>query len=412
MTLLQDKRQRTLILTTIFLLSFLLVGMFALNLLQEQRIQHLALTRTNAMVSALLEDGVPADVCARAVTGNRISSEGAALLRKLGFSANNSFSVHETQNTFLTATLLFISFTGCLQLLVLFLFVRKQESLYREAAETVTRYTGGDFSCLLPPWDNGGLSHLFNKINTMATALQAGQETEKQAKIFLKNTVSDISHQLKTPLAALSMYNEIIRDETNHPMTVQTFSEKSAASINRMEHLIKTLLKLTRLDAGGIEFHKESCPAGILVRTSIEELTTRAGREQKILSLHGEEQAPIFCDKDWTMEALENIVKNALDHTDNGGHIRISWESSPDMTRLSVTDDGSGIPEEDIHHIFKRFYRSKNARDAQGVGLGLPLAKSIMEGQGGFLTVESFPGAGTTFLLSFPGSKVSQLTKL
>ena len=175
MTLLQDKRQRTLILTTIFLLSFLLVGMFALNLLQEQRIQHLALTRTNAMVSALLEDGVPADICARAVTGNRISSEGAALLRKLGFSANNSFSVHETQNTFLTATLLFISFTGCLQLLVLFLFVRKQESLYREAAETVTRYTGGDFSRLLPPWDNGGLSHLFDKINTMATALQAGR---------------------------------------------------------------------------------------------------------------------------------------------------------------------------------------------------------------------------------------------
>ena len=103
----------------------------------------------------------------------------------------------------------------------------------------------------------------------------------------------------------------------------------------------------------------------------------------------------------WTSEAIGNIVKNALDHTQDGGIVHITWERTPAMFRILISDNGTGIAPEDIHHIFKRFYRSKHSLDTQGIGLGLPLAKSIIEGQGGVIAVQSEIGNGTTFTLSF-----------
>ena len=107
------------------------------------------------------------------------------------------------------------------------------------------------------------------------------------------------------------------------------------------------------------------------------------------------------CDPEWTKEAIGNLVKNALDHTKAGGIICISWEQTPGIFRLSVADNGCGIAEEDIHHIFKQFYRSSTSSDRQGAGLGLSLAKTILEGQGGNLSVESSPGEGSIFHMSF-----------
>ncbi len=331
-----------------------------------------------------------------------MSPAGDALLDKLGLPAEKLRTPLGYRLPSLRFSFWRIDFCRC------FLFSPETGIPLSGSGPDCHRFTGGDFSRLLPQSENGEIYHLFDKINTMATALQSGQETERQQKRFLKNTISDISHQLKTPLAALSMYHEIMREEPDNAETIRIFSEKSTEAAARMEHLIKTLLKLTRLDAGGIEFHKDFYPAGTVVRESIEALTTRAVREQKRLLLRGDEQISLYCDKDWTREAIENIVKNALDHTDPHGQIHISWERSPAMTRLTVTDDGTGIREEDIHHIFKRFYRSPDSTDTQGVGLGLPLAKSIIDGQGGFLTVESQKGTGTSFVLSFP----SKLTKL
>lgn len=109
----------------------------------------------------------------------------------------------------------------------------------------------------------------------------------------------------------------------------------------------------------------------------------------------------MFCDKYWTSEAISNIVKNALDHTGSGDNIHISWTKTPLMVRIFISDNGKGIAPEDLHHIFKRFYRSKKHLDTQGVGLGLSLAKSIIDGQNGTISVKSSLNEGTTFILSF-----------
>ena len=130
-------------------------------------------------------------------------------------------------------------------------------------------------------------------------------------------------------------------------------------------------------------------------------MTTRANNEKKEIVIDGDLEQMLYCDIEWTSEAIGNIVKNALDHTDAGGKITISWERTLAMIRIYITDNGHGIDQGDIHHIFKRFYRSKNTSDSQGIGLGLPLAKVIVEEQGGILSVQSERLQGTTFTLSF-----------
>ena len=140
----------------------------------------------------------------------------------------------------------------------------------------------------------------------------------------------------------------------------------------------------------------------------------RARKEEKQLLMEGDDSCRLFCDPEWTGEAVGNLVKNALDHTAAGGCIQVRWELSPAMLRISVEDDGEGIAPEDIHHIFKRFYRSRQsapaAADRQGIGLGLPLAKAIVEGQGGILSVQSQPGQGACFSMAFPvGEKMTEL---
>lgn len=165
--------------------------------------------------------------------------------------------------------------------------------------------------------------------------------------------------------------------------------------------LIQTLLKVTRLDAGAVLFEKQRWPVSDLASRALSQLLVRARQEQKQILLNGDENVWVNCDLQWTGEALGNLVKNALDHTDCQGHISVSWEKLPESVRIFVADDGTGIDEKDIYYIFRRFYRaSKSSKN--GVGLGLPLARSVVEGQGGTLSVQSRPGEGTTFTLTLP----------
>ena len=128
----------------------------------------------------------------------------------------------------------------------------------------------------------------------------------------------------------------------------------------------------------------------------------RAKQEQKEIVLSGADDISLFCDRDWLSEAIGNIVKNALDHTEKGDTIHIKWKALPSAVQITVKDNGCGIHPEDLHHIFKRFYRSRFSKDTQGIGLGLPLAKAIIEAHGGLIEVESELGIGTSFIMNFP----------
>lgn len=194
---------------------------------------------------------------------------------------------------------------------------------------------------------------------------------------------------------------EIIKDEPENVEAVKDFSGKSVQSPERMGQLIRSLLKMARLDTGNIIFERRRCFAAEIVEQAVSDLTERARYEGKEILMEGQSQEVLFCDLEWTIEAVANLVKNGLDHTKEGGVVRVSWNRSPAVFRLCVEDNGCGIDGEDIHHIFEQFYRSKTSGDRQGAGLGLSLAKSIVEGQGGTLSVESRTGEGSIFRINF-----------
>lgn len=387
-------------------ISVCIAGMgLLLSSIQMNLAKDIYLSRSEAIAASLLAQDVPHTVIAAALTNTEVSEEGAALLARIGVNAKTESGLlpfyAQLQRSSFTAA------AGMAILLVVALFAgtwvffSSRKRLYCQADQAVSGYLCGDYSQHLPRSGEGAIYQIFAQVEQLATMLQAKTETERQAKEFLKKSISDISHQLKTPLAALTMYQEIIADEPEHPDTVREFSAKMSVSLKRMEYLIQAMLKITRLDTGNIVFEKDCLNVAALVSQSIRELTTRAERENKQILVTGDAGQQLVCDRDWTCEAIGNIVKNALDHTDSGGTVRIHWEHTPAMLRIFITDNGSGIAPEDIHHIFKRFYRSKRSLDTQGIGLGLPLAKSIIEGQGGIIAVRSDPGTGTTFTLSF-----------
>ena len=367
--------------------------------------QSMYLEHNRAIVSSLLNQGVSKEVIANAVFAKEVSSAGIELSQNLGITRNTPGSLLPYFSQFqydFSLTIL----GGCICLTIILcagiiFFLNVRNKLYQQAEMIIDNYINNDYSCHLPQNSEGEIFRLFASIEQLATMLQSQNETEHKTKEFLKTTISDISHQLKTPLAALMMYQEIIETETENAETVKEFSQKIGAALKRMEQLILSMLKITRLDTGNILFVKQSCFIQELIENAINELTTRASHENKQIIMEGAPEQTIICDMDWTSEAIGNLVKNALDHTEAGGVIHITWKNTSTMSRILVSDNGSGIAPEDMHHIFKRFYRSKHSLNVPGVGLGLPLAKSIIEGQGGFISVQSVLHEGTTFSVSF-----------
>ena len=405
MSLLHDKYNRQYCIFIVVLIPLLFLIGLTVIYTQTAATKEMFLTHDNAIATSLLEEGVSKEVIATALMNTEADTTGNKFLTEIGLSNNTDIEnlpyVSAVKNSTLTSQFVMLFLWTLLLFLGTMLFLYRRERLYRKSENIIKDYIDGNYTVHLPQSNEGNIYQLLASVDQLATMLQAKNDTEQKTKEFLKNTISDISHQLKTPLSALMMYQEIIENEPDNPETVKEFSFKIGTALKRIEQLIQSMLKITRIDAGSIYFEKSNYSISNILNHAINELTTRADNEKKEIVIDGDLEQMLYCDIEWTGEAVGNIVKNALDHTDAGGKITISWERTPAMIRIFITDNGHGIAEEDIHHIFKRFYRSKNTSDSQGIGLGLPLAKAIVEGQGGILSVQSERLQGTTFTLSF-----------
>ena len=280
-------------------------------------------------------------------------------------------------------------------------YFKKQNQVMEQAVSQLQAYLDGDHNARIECDNEGELYRLFHSINSLAAVLNAHADNELREKEFLKNTISDISHQLKTPLAALNIYNGLLQDEDIEVSSVKEFAGLSEQELDRIEILVQSLLKITRLDAGAIVLEKNAENVADMMRDIELHFAYRARQEKKEIILSGSDHLSLFCDRDWLNEAIDNIVKNAFDHTESGATIRVAWKELPSGVQIVITDNGCGIHPEDIHHIFKRFYRSRFSKDKQGIGLGLPLAKAIVEAHNGTIEVDSELGIGTTFTMNF-----------
>ena len=277
----------------------------------------------------------------------------------------------------------------------------KQHKIIENATIEITEYISGNANAHIQCNEEGGLYRLFHEVNSLVSILNAHVENELREKKFLKNTISDISHQLKTPLAALNIYNGILQGEAENLPTIQEFTNLSEVELDRIETLVQNLLKITKLDAGTMVIEKKVENISEMMEGVRRHFAFRAKQEEKEISLTGDDAITLLCDRNWLTEAIDNIVKNALDHTKKGDFIHIEWKQFASVVQIVIKDNGCGIHPEDFHHIFKRFYRSKFSKDTQGIGLGLPLAKSIIEAHNGTVEVDSELGIGTTFNINF-----------
>lgn len=401
----RDKHTRCYCAFIIVLILFLfLIGIIVIET-QTAATKEILLTHDNAIATSLLKEGISKEIVAKALTNTETDFTGSKFLAEIGLSNRTDMQlfpyVSIVKNPMRSSLLGMLFFWTVLMVSGTMVFLYRREQLYKKSESIIKDYIDGNYTVHLPQSNEGTIYQLLSSVDQLATMLQAKNDAEIKTKEFLKSTISDISHQLKTPLAALMMYQEIIENEPDNTETVKEFSLKMGTALKRIEQLIQSMLKITRIDACSISFEKSNYSISNILNHAISELTTRANNESKEIIIDGNLEQMLYCDIEWTSEAIGNIIKNALDHIDTGGKITISWKRTPAMVRILIADNGHGIASEDIHHIFKRFYRSKNNSDSQGIGLGLPLAKAIIEGQGGILSVQSEPSQGTTFTLSF-----------
>lgn len=283
-------------------------------------------------------------------------------------------------------------------------YLKAQDLVMEEAVARIQAFLSGEWDARIDCDEEGELYRLFHEVNSLAAILNAKAQKERESRKFLQNTISDISHQLKTPLAALNIYNGIMQTEaeSGELSTIREFTSLSEQELDRIETLVQNLLKIAKFDAGSIVIEKYRENVAELMADVERQFSFRAGAEGKELIFAGSGDLFLFCDRGWLTEAVGNLVKNALDHTVSGDRVLVEWGQSAQIMRITVQDTGSGIHPEDLHHIFKRFYRSRYSKDTLGIGLGLPLAKSIVEAHDGMIEVDSRLGEGTSFVMLFP----------
>ena len=221
-------------------------------------------------------------------------------------------------------------------------------------------------------------------------------ETERD---ILAEYMSDISHQLKTPITSMMIMMDLLEDA--EPKKQQEFVQNMKVSLSKMEWLIGALLKMAKLDAKAITFTSQKVNVSELVQAIMPSIEIMLDVNNQSVII--ERDIEIYCDKRWTIEALTNIVKNAMEHSPKGGTITIDSGVNPMYEWISVTDSGKGLKKEQYAALFKRF---ENSTNENGFGIGMPLALSVMKGQNGEIDVElGGNGKGATFLLKFFKSK-------
>lgn len=271
----------------------------------------------------------------------------------------------------------------------------KRIRLIGQGAEAVVE---GRYEPIEGDKEEGDIGFLIYQFNLMTERLNENVDALQNEKVFLKRLITDISHQLKTPLASLVMFNDIMKNDENLPEPDRVkFVDESKNQLDRMEWLIKNMLKMAKLEAGVVDFEMEQAFVGQTIQKSISGLKYLAQEKNIKINMVGDDSIVVRHDTSWTAEALSNIVKNCIEHSKPGDYVNIFWEQNNVFVQIEVKDNGLGIPKEELPRIFDRFYKGPNSCNPTNIGIGLYIAKTVIEGQEGSIYVNSEPAKGTKF---------------
>ncbi len=248
--------------------------------------------------------------------------------------------------------------------------------------------------------EEGELSILKNDIYKVTLTLYEQSELLKKDKTYLSETLSNISHQLKTPLTSMFVMTDLLSNPDLPQDKKEEFLSKITNQLKRIEWLVASLLKLSKIDAQTVQFKRENIRLRNLIEKAVEPLLIPIEIKEQKLEIACREDIFITADFNWTAEAVLNIVKNCIEHTGSGGTISINCLQNPLYAELIITDNGEGIAPEDKPHIFERFYKGMNA-GPDSIGIGLAMSKTILNSQNGNVEIDPAWENGTKFRIRF-----------
>lgn len=324
-------------------------------------------------------------------------------LKKYGYFENENYikKLEEEKEQDETKNIIYISIFGVVILVIVLLYNKKSEKRIKEINQYLNEVNRGNYELKIKDNGEDEISKLRNELYKTTVLLRETAENSEKEKVSLSNSLADISHQIKTPITSIRiMLDNIEENPEMDSKTREEFIKEISKQVDWISSLIISLLKLAKFDAGAIVMKNEEINVKKLIENAISNLAIILDIKNIKVITNIDEKATINADYNWQLEAITNIIKNAVEHSKDNSNIYINVKNTNVFIKIQIKDEGEGISKKDIKHIFERFYKSKNSSE-NSIGIGLSLAKTIIEKANGYIKVESEEGKGTMFEIKY-----------
>ncbi len=325
------------------------------------------------------------------------------ILQKYGFEEDisNIKKLKEIMNENIIQNTIFLGIFFAVVLTIFLIYIINQDKKIQDINTYLRRVNNGDYTLKIEDNREDELSKLRNELYKTTVLLKEAAENNEKERINLSNSLADISHQLKTPLTSIRIMLDNISENPNMPEeTREDFIREITKQTEWISSLVISLLKIAKFDAGTIKMENEEVNIKKLIDNVIANLSIMLEIKEIEVVTEVNDDVTFLLDYKWQLEAITNILKNAIEHSKQNSKIYITVQKTSVFLKIKIRDTGTGIEKKDINHIFDRFYKTKTDKE-ESIGIGLSLAKTIIEGNNGYVKVESEINKGTIFEIKY-----------
>lgn len=403
MNLLKRKTLIKVLLTNIVIVLLFIIIFVVVIKMQNKVYSKIVNEKINDIINNVMEKypEVKEEDILKIINNRDDSSEN--ILEKYGYDDELSYikELRENINKNLINTAVLIGIFGIASLSIFMRYVLIQEKELKEINEYIKEVNNKNYSLKIEDNKDGELSRLRNELYKTTVILREAAENSEEEKEKLSIAIADISHQLKMPLTSIRIMLDNISDNPDMPQEIrEDFIQDISKQVKHMSSLVISLLKIAKFDAGTIKMENEEIDAKKLIDSVINNLAILIEIKEIEVITKIDEKAIFIADYKWQQEALTNILKNAIEHSQPKSNIYIIVENTSIFLKIKIKDEGQGIEQKDLKHIFERFYRAKNCNE-DSIGIGLSLAKTIIEQNNGYIKATSEVGKGTLFEIKY-----------
>lgn len=403
MNLLKRKTLIKVLLTNIVIVLLFIIIFVVVIKMQNKVYSKIVNEKINDIINNVMEKypEVKEEDILKIINNRDDSSEN--ILEKYGYDDELSYikELRENINKNLINTAVLIGIFGIASLSIFMRYVLIQEKELKEINEYIKEVNNKNYSLKIEDNKDGELSRLRNELYKTTVILREAAENSEEEKEKSSIAIADISHQLKTPLTSIRIMLDNISDNPDMPQEIrEDFIQDISKQVEHMSSLVISLLKTAKFDAGTIKMENEEIDAKKLIDSVINNLAILIEIKEIEVITKIDEKAIFIADYKWQQEALTNILKNAIEHSQPKSNIYIIVENTSIFLKIKIKDEGQGIEQKDLKHIFERFYKAKNCNE-DSIGIGLSLAKTIIEQNNGYIKATSEVGKGTLFEIKY-----------